>query len=143
MISGLSTHYFSGEQTSHIIIPFFHWLLPGASTQTLRLIHVAIRKGAHMAEFGAFSISIFCGVRADRNGWTLRWSVVTLAIALCYAGLDEWHQSFVPHRQARVDDALLDLMGAFLAQVIVYLYVRFRSRAEPQTFSVTRLESRV
>jgi len=71
VISGFSTHYFSGEQTSRIIIPFFHWLFPGASPQTLRLIHVATRKGAHMAEFGAFSISIFYGVRADRSGWTL------------------------------------------------------------------------
>src|SRR5215475_12626037 len=115
MISGFSTHYFSGEQTSRIIIPFFHWLLPGASPQTLRLIHVAMRKGAHMMEFGAFSISIFYGVRGDRVGWTLRWSVTTLLIALSYAALDEWHQSFVPHRQARLGDVLLDLTGAFLA----------------------------
>jgi VanZ family protein len=141
LISGFSTHYFSGEQTSRIIVPFFHWLFPGASAQTLRLIHVAIRKMAHMMEFGAFSMSIFYGVRADQNGWTMRWSVITLLIAVCYAGLDEWHQSFVPKRQARLDDVLLDLTGAFLAQAVVYLVVRFRrSRAEAQNFSAARLE---
>lgn len=130
MISGFSTHYFSGEQTSRIIVPFFHWLFPSASPQTLQLIHHLIRKGAHMMEFGAFSISIFYGVRAGRGGWTLRWSAATLVIALCYAALDEWHQSFVPGRQARVDDVLLDLTGALLAQLLIYASLKLIGRAK-------------
>lgn len=126
MISGFSTHYFSGEQTSRIIVPFFHWLLPAESPQTLRLIHIAIRKGAHAGEFGVFSIALFYGVRADRSGWALRWSIIALLIALCYAGLDEWHQSFVPHRHARVADVCIDFVGALFAQAAVFIYAKLR-----------------
>jgi VanZ family protein len=39
-----------------------------------------------------------------------------------YAGLDEWHQSFVPVREARVRDVLIDSTGALLAQVLVWIY---------------------
>ena len=87
-------------------------------------MHVAIRKAAHVTEFAAFSIAVFYGVRAERYGWRLSWAVITLIIAVSYAGLDEWHQSFVPLRDARVRDVLIDSFGALLAQVFVWAYAK-------------------
>jgi VanZ family protein len=124
LISVFSTHFFSGEHTAHIIIPILRWLLPSASMHTLRLLHFGIRKAAHITEFGAFSIAVFHGVRGERYGWRPEWALITLLIAVSYAGLDEWHQSFVPVREARFRDVLIDSSGALLAQVLVWGYAK-------------------
>jgi VanZ family protein len=122
VISLFSTHYFSGEQTARVIIPILRWLFPSASYHLLHLMHVGIRKAAHVTEFGIFSIAVFHGIRAERSGWRLKWAVITLLIAVSYAGLDEWHQSFVPLRDARFRDVLIDATGALLAQIFVWVY---------------------
>ena len=124
VISVFSTHYFSGEQTARVIIPILGWLFPSASHHMLHLMHVGIRKAAHVTEFGVFSVAVFHGVRAERSGWRLKWAAVTLLIAVSYAGLDEWHQSFVPLRDARFRDVLIDSTGAVLAQIFVWAYAR-------------------
>jgi VanZ family protein len=124
LISVFSTHYFSGEHTASIIIPILRRLFPSAGLHTLRLLHFGIRKAAHITEFGIFSIAVFHGVRGERYGWRPEWAVVTLLIAVSYAGLDEWHQSFVPMREARFRDVLIDSTGALLAQVLVWGYAK-------------------
>ena len=111
VISLFSTHYFSGEETARVIIPLLHWLLPGASPHMLRVLHVGIRKMAHVTEFGLFSITVFHGIRGGRCGWRFQWALATLLIAVIYAGLDEWHQSFVPLREARVRDVAIDALA--------------------------------
>jgi VanZ family protein len=138
LISSFSTHYFSGEQTARFIIPFLHWLLPAASPRALRWIHIAIRKAAHVTEFGVFSIAVFHGVRGERSGWSLRWALLTLVIAVSYAGLDEWHQSFVPLREPRFRDVLIDSAGALLAQLLVWIFAQFRWRSSAKSSPVER-----
>jgi VanZ family protein len=124
LISLFSTQYFSSEQTARVILPMLRWLFPSASHHMLHLMHVGIRKAAHIGEFALFSIAVFHGVRGERYGWKLKWAVVTLLIAVSYAGLDEWHQSLVPLRQARFRDVLIDTTGATLAQVFVWAYAK-------------------
>jgi VanZ family protein len=126
LISLFSTHYFSGEETARVIIPLLHWFFPAATPRMLRLMHVGIRKLAHVTEFGLFSITVFHGIRGGRSGWRFRWALATLAIAVTYAGLDEWHQSFVPVRQASARDVAIDALGAVLAQVLVWAYANWR-----------------
>ncbi len=124
-ISLFSTHYFSGERTARVIIPLLHWLFPTATPRMLRLMHIGIRKMAHVTEFGLFSITVFHGIRGGRSGWRFRWALATLMIAVAYAGLDEWHQSFVPVRKASARDVAIDALGAVLAQVLVWAYANW------------------
>lgn len=124
LISLFSTHYFSSQQTARVIIPFLHRLFPFATFRTLNRMHTLIRKLAHVTEFGLFSVAVFYGVRGDRSGWRLKWALYTLLIAVTYAGLDEWHQSFVPQRDPRVRDVVIDAIGALLAQVLVWVYAK-------------------
>jgi VanZ family protein len=135
LISSFSTHYFSGEETARFIVPLLHWLFPSADANLLRMMHIGIRKAAHVTEFGIFSIAVFHGVRAERHGWRLSWALLTLLVAVSYAGLDEWHQSFVPLREARLRDVLIDGSGALLAQAIVWIYARFHKNAPELTLS--------
>lgn len=138
LISLFSTHYFSGEQTARVIFPILRWLFPSASHRLLHLMHFAIRKAAHITEFAVFSIAVFHGVRGARHGWKLEWAVITLLIAASYAGLDEWHQSFVPLREARFRDVLIDSTGALVAQLFVWAYAKFqRNSAEVQELRET------
>lgn len=131
LISFFSTHYFSAQQTGRVFIPLLHWLFPSASARTLKLMHFGIRKAAHVTEFGIFSVTVFHGVRGERHGWQLNWAILTLVIAVSYASLDEWHQSFVPLREARFRDVLIDAFGAVLAQVLAWTYAKFhRGSAE-------------
>ena len=138
MISGFSTSVFSGEHTSRIIIPLLHWLLPFASQNTLELLHSGIRKAAHITEFGMFGVAVFYGIRGECRGWRLEWAVIALLIAASYAGLDEWHQSFVPMREARIGDVLIDSTGALLAQLSIWAYLQFHRRDQPSTGPVEK-----
>lgn len=124
LISTFSTHYFSSAETSRFLTPILHWIFPAASPHTLSRMHTAIRKLAHVTEFGVFSIAVFHGVRGERHGWRWQWALITLIVAVSYAGLDEWHQSFVPMREPRVRDVLIDSTGALLAQAFVWGYAK-------------------
>jgi VanZ family protein len=129
LISVFSTHYFSSAQTARVIIPILHRLFPSLDMHTLSRMHTAIRKLAHVVEFGVFSIVVFRGVRAERTGWKFQWAILTLLIATAYAGLDEWHQSFVPLREPRFRDVLIDMAGALLAQMLVWIYAKLHKNS--------------
>lgn len=132
LISLFSTRYFNGEQTARVILPLLRWLFPSASRRLLHLMHFVIRKAAHVTEFAGFSIAVFHGVRGERRGWRLEWAFITLMIAAGYAGLDEWHQSFVPLREAGFRDVLIDSAGTLFAQVLVWTYAKLhRNSADP------------
>jgi VanZ family protein len=141
LISIFSTRYFTGEHTGRIIFPVLPWLFPSATGRMLYLMHVAIRKMAHVTEFGLFNITVFHGIRRGRFGWRFRWALATLVIAVTYAGLDEWHQSFVPLREARVRDVAIDAFDAILAQTLVWLYAKWKSNfAVPPELSADAVE---
>jgi VanZ family protein len=135
MISSFSTRYFSDQQTSRIIVPLLHWLLPWADARLLHLLHVGIRKLAHVTEFAVFSIAVFHGIRGHRFGWRWSWALATLLIAAAYAGVDEWHQSFVAFRHSSPRDVAIDTFGALLAQGMVWVYSI--SKAPPPEESAT------
>jgi VanZ family protein len=136
VISLFSTHYFSAEQTGRFLLPVLRWLFPSASHHLLRVLHFGIRKAAHVTEFGIFSVAVFHGVRAEHHGWQLNWAIITLLIAVSYAGLDEWHQSFVPLREPSLRDVLIDATGALLAQVLVWTYARLHDNSPGSSGSV-------
>jgi hypothetical protein len=58
LISVFSTHYFSGPRTAHVIILILHWLFPSVTRHPLYLVHIGIRKAAHVFEFAVFSITV-------------------------------------------------------------------------------------
>ena len=138
LISTFSPRYFRSDQTGSVIIPFLHNLLPSLSERQLHMAHVLVRKIAHVTEFGMFSIAVFIGVRGPHHGWRWNWAIVTLLIAVAYAALDEWHQSFVPLREPRVRDVMIDSFGALLAQSLVWFYaITHRSPANSTELRAT------
>jgi VanZ family protein len=138
LISLFSTHYFTPEQTGRVIIPVLRWFLPHASPNFIRHLHFGIRKLAHVAEFGLFSIVVFRAIRGPRKGWRLNWAFLTFLLAVSYALLDEFHQSYVPRRHTSPKDVAIDGLGALLAQGIVWWFAKNKwplglARNQPET----------
>ena len=120
----LSTQYFSAANTATWINPLLRWLDPGISAHALNAAHRAIRKSAHFTEYYAFCLLLYRALRGDERGWHLKWALIALVTAACYAGLDEVHQAFVADRVASATDSLLDTTGAFAAMAVYWLWTR-------------------
>lgn len=141
LISFLSTDLFSSDHTSVFIIPVLHRLIPQASAETLELMHAIIRKTAHLTEYFIFSIFLMRGLRGQERGWKMRRAIWAVVLAAGYASLDEFHQSFVPSRTASPWDAMLDTVGASVAQVVLWLWHFSRVR-EASANATPKTESR-
>lgn len=113
----LSTGYFSSAHTVPLIAP----LLVNLSLDVETIDHLA-RKLAHFSEYFILAVLLTralngrsAGILAKRH---MMWS---LAMAVIYSLTDEWHQSFVPGRSARVGDVIIDAIGALCGTLTVYL----------------------
>ena len=98
----------------------------GAQPVAVGLMPEPWDKVAHGCVFAvlAAAVSLGSGLRG--------WRMVLLAVggAVLVGGLDEWHQVFLPGRQAGLDDLVADVMGGLIGAVLVAVGVRARSRAE-------------
>jgi VanZ family protein len=72
----------------------------------------------HALEYGVFAVclALLAPRRRDERGeWVdlhVRASAAILLFVSLYAASDEWHQSFVPDRDASAFDVLTDVVGA-------------------------------
>lgn len=117
LISGLSTETFSYETTSHILLPVFRWLFPGASPGTLTLLHVGIRKGMHVVEFGILACLWYRALAWQGQASQMKAALAALALTFGVAIADEAHQTVVPRRSGTLIDVGWDSLGAALGLV--------------------------
>lgn len=119
-ISYASSDSFSAGNTSRIIGPLILWLFPNTSEETLAIVHFVTRKIAHFTEY---AILAFLAARAFRTSSRPairdRWFLISAALIVVYALVDEYHQSFVPSRTASVFDSLIDMTGGFAALILI------------------------
>ena len=127
---GLGSGAASMNETSRFIGPLLKFLFPSADADTLYLYHAAIRKLAHVFQYGVLCLFALRAFRIYR-----RQTVLALCYVLLIAVVDEVNQSFDPARTATPLDVLLDLFGGGIA-VIIYLWVsrwwtRWQARRSP------------
>ena len=119
-ISYASTGDFSAGNTSRIIGPLVLWLFPDTSPDTMLTIHGITRKIAHLMEYALLGILAARAFRGSpRPALRERWFVISLALVIVYALVDEYHQSFVPSRTGSIYDSLIDMTGGLAALIIV------------------------
>lgn len=102
------------DATARLARPFYMVFFPWLSEEAAHVLNVAIRKGAHVAQFLIFVLLLSkampqaslgaCTWRA-RAAWILG---ASLALALASEGI----QLFYPQREASLMDVTLDLLGA-------------------------------
>lgn len=115
-----STDLFSAAHTGSVLEAIITAILGHPlSREHFDLLHFLIRKSAHLTEYGILGALLFRAVRGDRSGFSARWAIVAIVIALCVASGDEWHQAFVPSRTPSPVDVAIDTVGAALAQGLI------------------------
>ena len=80
-------------------------------------LHLVVRKIGHATVFGVLCLlwwrALRTSTRAERAG------VAALAVTIAYAGVDEYHQSFVAGRHASGLDVVIDSFGAAVTALLV------------------------
>ena len=99
--------------------------IAGAQPFAVNLIPAPWDKFAHAGIF--FLICIAIGVASGLTG--ARMLVVALSGAVLLGMLDEWHQVFLPGRNAGLDDLAADVLGALLGAAVLLLRQRRRDQS--------------
>jgi len=129
LISYFSTDVFSAENTNRYLDPVLRWFFPDMTNPQLRDAHTVIRKSAHFIEFLVLGLLVVWAQRAGRPmPWLARWALNAMLLVTSYAGLDEFHQSFVASRTPSFADTAVDIFGGAVGQVALYLRHLVRSR---------------
>jgi VanZ family protein len=103
-----------------VLLAAIIWKL--SDTPGLTVAHGALdtllRKLAHVLAFGLLASMCVIAVRAQgvRRSAAL---ASAAAIALVYAIVDEYHQSFVPTRHGAIADVAIDALGIGIASIVL------------------------
>jgi VanZ family protein len=105
----------------------------GTAAEKARVVagmQLPIRKAGHFLEFAALGAAVCCLLRAiDR--WP-RTSAGRLAaawgLAVAFAATDEVHQLFVPGREGKPTDVLIDAAGVLAGVAVVHLLTKRREK---------------
>lgn len=76
-----------------------------------------IKKSAHVIEYAIFYFLLFRAInklKLEIKPKKVNW-ILPFLLLLIYAASDEYHQSFIPGRTAKVRDVGFDLFGGFLS----------------------------
>ena len=87
-----------------------------------------IRASAHFFTYALLAgLLLFALARGGRPGW--RQVVIAFVLAVLYGASDELHQSFVPDRAGRIDDLIVDTLGAVVGLALGWTVLSLRARA--------------
>jgi VanZ family protein len=90
-------------------------------------IHFLTRKVAHFSEYAVLGILSARAFASSANDFIQRhWFQVALLLIVCFALLDEFHQSFVPSRTASIYDSAIDVAGGLTALLVFHHWQRRR-----------------
>ena len=121
-----------GEESSDLSGGVSYWLAQQVSRifhldwkevkllEVAEMIHYPIRKLAHMTEYGILAVLTFGAAetyQSLRQG--KRRYLTAVLVTFLYAVSDELHQLFVPGRDGRFTDVLVDTTGAVIGLVVM------------------------
>jgi hypothetical protein len=98
----------------------------GAQPFAVGLVPALWDKLAHGGVFAALAIAI--GLASSLRGW--RMVLLAFGGAMLVGWLDEWHQVYLPGRQAGWDDLVADAVGGLLGALLVIASHRAQRRVE-------------
>ena len=119
----------SASTSSRLIGPFVRFFVPDIPQEHLDLIVFLVRKAAHITEYAILSwlLARALTMPATPAGrWSRKAAFIAWIVTSLYSATDEFHQSFVPNRDARWSDVIIDSTGAALGIVGFFWYGRFR-----------------
>jgi VanZ family protein len=131
-----STDLGSAEHTGSLLEPLVRFFAPDLAPATFELVHVTVRKTAHLTEYAILAVLLLRGLQASagRRLGAGGWRALSLAwlLAAGFAASDEFHQRFVESRGPSSRDVLLDVFGAAIGLAIVAVATRARPLPGPR-----------
>jgi VanZ family protein len=107
------------------------------NSELFNVIHAVVRKLAHFTEYFILSILIYFACRKFDMSWK-KAKLFSFLSAFVLACTDETVQLFVPGRDGRVTDVLIDSSGALIAVAIIKLFekmvIQKRKRVENSNY---------
>ncbi|WP_078409112.1 VanZ family protein [Priestia abyssalis] len=119
--------YFNGAHTEAVInktVTSVNETAPTTKEAAGFSINFIVRKSAHFTVFGILAFFIWNCVKKYRFSYILAW-----ILTFIYAMSDEWHQSFIPGREASFRDVLIDSFGALIVLSLVFIINNRRKRS--------------
>ncbi len=130
----LSTETFSGVFSRWLLSEILTLLSVEVSPATFHLLHILLRKLAHLTEYGIYALLLYGSLGGGRDfSWRGRRAGWCIGIAAVYSLTDELHQLFVPGRGGSLADSALDTSGSALALLAVYIVDRLRQARARRT----------
>ena len=83
-----------------------------------------VRKTAHATEYLILFLLIYMAIKEYED--FQRKILLSLIITICYAISDEIHQYFVPGRDMRIFDVMIDSIGAIIGVILLKIKNRFK-----------------
>ena len=130
LIFSASADSHSYEHSSRFIEPLLRWLFPHLSETYVHDIHELFRKCAHLTEYAVLALVFWRAVRKpiknDPRPWNWREGRFAMLLVILYAASDEFHQLFVPGRDAAVRDVFIDTVGGAAGLLALWTLGRWR-----------------
>lgn len=88
------------------------------------IVNFIFFKTLHVLEYAALYILSYRAFR-NTNAWRLQtdWALAAFLLTLSYAAIDEIHQNFVPTREGKVRDVIIDAIGGGAAWYLIAKYL--------------------
>ncbi len=88
-------------------------------------------KLAHLIAYAVLAASLARAVWFDTVWSSLKLVLFSVVLASLYGVSDEWHQSFVPGRDASLGDMVADALGAVIGALLAILGLSWAARRFP------------
>jgi len=115
---------FSAANTSRILEPLLRWLFPDLAPDAMATLHMAVRKTAHLTEYGLLGLLAFRALGLSLAISNARAALLGLGIVFLVSATDEFRQSFIASRTGTIRDVGIDLAGGALGVGLLVLLHR-------------------
>ncbi|MGA2905575.1 MAG: VanZ family protein [Candidatus Korobacteraceae bacterium] len=133
-----STDTASAANTTVVLYKVIVVVAPHVKPSFVQQLDEVLRKSGHFLGYGILSVLVFLALRNTNRDrlrpllrrswgiylsdlWRAEWVLIGMLATVVTASFDEIHQTFIPSRQGRWQDVVLDTVGAAVLQVVVYL----------------------
>ncbi|KRU25381.1 VanZ-like protein [Clostridium sporogenes] len=82
-------------------------------------LNFLIRKAAHITEYFILFMLLYL---AFKKTFYKKPEIKAAIITILYACTDEFHQLFIPGREGKVRDVLIDSIGVFVGLFLIYIF---------------------
>jgi len=122
---------FSAGATSRIFGPLLRWLFPDLDAASFHVLHLWVRKLAHLTEYALLGLLAFRALRLSLAISLPRTALLGLAVVLAVAASDEMRQSFLASRTGSIVDVGIDFAGGALGVCLIIALHRIAGVGAP------------